>query len=146
MLRTGPSSGEIRSMSGEDIFSSRLKLLIIMAKAYLTRCPLGKYRKQAIIENSRCVFYHSLQLVNKMASSKDQGLKVQACTVFADDMHEEHIFYQRTLLLAVMAKALAQGRLKGYFREKALKENLNRIREAFIFNFNVKDVKCLKVA
>ena len=81
MLRTGPSSGEIRNMSGEDIFSSRLKLLIIMAKAYLTGCPIGKYRKQAIIENSRCVFYHSLQLVNKMASSKDQGLKVQACTV-----------------------------------------------------------------
>jgi len=55
-------------------------------------------------------------------------------------MHEEHIFYQRTQLFAVMAKALAEGRLKGYFREKAPKENLNRICEALIFNFNVKDV------
>ena len=146
MLRVGPSSGEIRNMSGEDIFSSRLKLLIIMAKAYLTGCPIGKYRKQAIIENSRCVFYHSLQLVNKMASFKDQDLKVQAGIAFTDDMHEEHIFYQRTQLLAVMAKALAEGRLKGYFREKALKENLNRICEALTFNFNVKDVKFLKVA
>jgi hypothetical protein len=133
-------------MSGEDIFSSRLKLLIIMAKAYLTGCPIGKYRKQAIIENSRCVFYHSLQLVNIMASFKDQDLKVQAGITFTDDMHEEHIFYQRTQLLAVMVKALAEGRLKGYFREKALKENLNRICEALIFNFNVKDVKFLKVA
>jgi hypothetical protein len=146
MLRVGPSSGEIRNMSDEDIFSSRLKLLIIMAKAYLTRCPIGKYRKQAIIENSRCVFYHSLQLVNKMDSFKDQDLKVRAGTVFTDDMHEEHIFYQRTQLLAVMAKALAEGRLKGHFREKALKENLDRICEALIFNFNVKDVKFLKVA
>ncbi|MCJ7540455.1 MAG: hypothetical protein MUO88_12405 [Desulfobacterales bacterium] len=146
MLRVGPSSGEIRNMSGEDIFSSRLKLLIIMAKAYLTGCPIGKYRKQAIIENSRYVFYHSLQLVNKIAFFKDQDLKVQAGIAFTDDMHEEHIFYQRTQLLAVMVKALADGRLKGHFREKALKENLNRICEAFIFNFNVKDVKFLKVA
>lgn len=146
MLRVGPSSGEIRNMSGEDIFSSRLKLLIIMAKAYLTGFPIGKYRKQAIIENSRYVFYHSLQLVSKIAFFKDQDLKVQAGIAFTDDMHEEHIFYQRTQLLAVMVKALAEGRLKGHFREKALKENLNRICEAFIFNFNVKDVKFMKVA
>jgi hypothetical protein len=146
MLRVGPSSGEIRNMSDEDIFSSRVKLLIIMAKAYLTGCPIGKYRKQAIIENSRCVFYHSLQLVNKMAFFKDQDLKVRAGIPFTDDMHEEHVFYQRTQLLAVMAKALAEGRLKGHFREKALKENLDRICEALIFNFNVKDVQFLKVA
>ncbi len=144
MLRVGPSSGEIRNMSGEDIFSSRLILLIIMAKAYLTGCPIGKYRKQAVIENSRCVFYHSLQLINKIASFKDQDLTVRDGFAFPDDMREEYIFYQRVQLLAVMAKALAEGRLKGYFREKALKENLNRICEAPIFNFN--DVKFLKVA
>ena len=146
MLRVGPSSGEIRNMSGEDIFSSRLKLLIIMTKAYLTGCPIGKYRKQAIIENSRCVFYLSLQLVNKMVSFKDQDLNGQAGLTFTDDINQEYIFYQRIQLLAVMAKALAEGRLKGYFRENALKENLNRICEALIFNFNVKDVKFLKVA
>ena len=146
MLRVGPSSGEIRNMSGEDIFSSRLILLIIMAKAYLTGCPIGKYRKQAVIENSRCVFYHSLLLANKIVSFKDQDLKVQDSFTFSDDINQEHIFYQRTQLLAVMAKALAEGRLKGYFRENALKENLNRICEALIFNFNVKDVKFLKVA
>ena len=146
MLRVGPSSGEIRNMSGEDIFSSRLKLLIIMTKAYLTGCPIGKYRKQAIIENSRCVFYLSLQLVNKMVSFRDQDLNGQAGLTFTDDINQEYIFYQRIQLLAVMAKALAEGRLKGYFRENALKENLNRICEALIFNFNVKDVKFLKVA
>ena len=45
-----------------------------------------------------------------------------------------------------MAKALSEGRLKGYFREKAFKENLYRICDTFIFNFNIKDVKFLKVA
>jgi len=146
MLKVGPSSGEIRRMSDEDIFLSRLKLLIIMAKAYLTGCPFGEYRKQAIIENSRFVFYHSLQSVNKVVSFKNRDLINQTGFGFTGDPHEEHIFYQRIQLLAVMVKALAQGRLKGHFREKALKENLNKICEALIFNFNVDNVQFLKVA
>jgi hypothetical protein len=146
MLRVGPSSGEIRKTSDEDIFLSRLKLLIIMAKSYLSGCPIGKYRKQAIIENSHFVFYHSLQLVNSIASFKCLDLNAQAGFAFTDDKHDEHIFCQRIQLLAVMAKALAEGRLKGFFREKALKENLDKICEALIFNFNVKDVQFLKVA
>ena len=94
MLRVGPSSGEIRNMSGEDIFSSRLKLLIIMAKAYLIGCPIGKYRKQAIIENSRCVFYHSLQLVNKMVSSKGPRFKSTSRYRF-HGRHQKSIFFIR---------------------------------------------------
>ncbi|MDH3880945.1 MAG: hypothetical protein OES64_05265, partial [Desulfobacteraceae bacterium] len=77
--------------------------------------------KQAIIENSRWVFYHSLHLVNKMVSFKDQDLKAQAGIAFTDDMHEEHIFYQRIQLLAVMAKALAEGGSKGILEKRPLK-------------------------
>lgn len=146
MLKVGPSSGEIRNVSDGDIFSSRLKLLIIMAKAYLTGCPMGKYRKQAVIENSRFVFYYALQLVNKTVSLKERDLNVRSGIAFTDDIHEAHIFYQRIQLLAVMTKALAEGRLKGHFKEKALKENLDKICGAITFNFNVNDVKILKVA
>jgi len=56
------------------------------------------------------------------------------------------MFYQRIQYLALMVIAVAKGRLKGYFKEKALKENLNRICEALIFNFNVNDEKFLKIA
>jgi len=52
MIKLGADSVEMREMSNDDIFSSRLKLLIIMIKAYLKDCPLGNYRKQAIIENA----------------------------------------------------------------------------------------------
>ena len=62
MIKLGPTSEEMRAMSGDDIFISRLKLLIIMAKAYLKNYPIGNYRKSAIIENAHHVFYHSLQL------------------------------------------------------------------------------------
>jgi len=44
MIKLGPAPVEMRAMSDDDIFSSRLKLLIIMAKAYLKDCPLGNYR------------------------------------------------------------------------------------------------------
>lgn len=133
-------------MSNEDIFSSRLKLLIIMAKAYLKDCPTGKYRKQAIIENARFVFYHSLKLSSEIVAIKNDDSKIQPGTASTGDMHEEYIFHQRTQLLAVMAKSLAEGRLKGQLRKKALQDNLNRICETLIFNFRIKDVNFLKVA
>ncbi len=146
MIRFGSADREMKSMSNEDIFSSRLKLLIIMAKAYLKDCPTGKYRKQAIIENARFVFYHSLKLSSEIVAIKNDDSKIQPGTASTGDMHEEYIFHQRTQLLAVMAKSLAEGRLKGQLRKKALQDNLNRICETLIFNFRIKDVNFLKVA
>ena len=133
-------------MSNEDIFSSRLKLLIIMAKAYLKDCPIGKYRKQAIIENARFVFYQSLKLSGEIAAFKNKDSKVPPGMASTGELYEEYIFYQRTQLLAVMAKALAEGRLKGQVRRRALQDNLDRICETLIFNFHIKDVSFLKVA
>jgi len=146
MIRFGSTAREMKSMSSEDIFSSRLKLLIIMAKAYLKDCPIGKYRKQSIIENARFVFYQSLKLSSEITTFKHDDYRTQSGTASTGDMHEEYIFHQRTQLLAVMAEALAEGRLKGQFRKKALQDNLDKICETLIFNFHIKDVHFLKVA
>ena len=108
-----------------------------MAKAYLKKCPIGNYRKSAIIENARHVFYHSLQLAGSEAQS---GITSEVET------EEEQEFHQRVRLLAVMAKAMAEDRLTGDYRKKALKDNLDRICEILIFSFHIKDVKFLKVA
>jgi len=146
MIRFGPAAREMKSMSGEDIFSSRLKLLIIMTKAYLQDYPIGKYRKQAIIENARSVFYRSLKLSSEIADIKNDDSKTQSGTDSPGDMNDPYIFHQRAQLLAVMAQTLAEGRLKGQFRKKALQDNLNSIRKTLIFNFHIKDVNFLKVA
>ncbi len=146
MIKLGPASVEMRAMSGDDIFSSRLKLLIIMAKAYLRDCPLGNYRKKAIIENANHVFYHSLHLVSESSILKDNGFEPQADIVSKGKTSEEHLFHQRVQLLAVMAKALAEDRLRGHFRKKALTDNLNKICETLIFKFQIRDVNFLKVA
>jgi hypothetical protein len=124
-------------MSVDDIFLSRLKLLIIMAKAYLKKYPIGNYRKSAVIENAHHVFYHSLQLAS---SETPSGITSKIET------EEEQEFHQRVQLLAVMAKAMAEDRLTGNFRKKALQDNLDRICEILIFSFHIKDVRFLKVA
>ena len=137
MKKFGPTSEDMRAKCVNDIFLSRLKLLIIMAKAYLKNYSIGKYRKTAIIENAHHVFYHSL----KLASSETQsGITSEV------KAEEEQEFYKRVQLLAVMAKAIAEDRLTGNFKKKALQDNLNRLCKILIFSFHIKDVKFLKVA
>ena len=146
MIKLGPTSGEMRPMSDDDIFLSRLKLLIIMAKAYLKNWPIGNYRKSSIIENAHYVFYHSLKLASKTAFFKNHDLTAQSVSTSGDEILEEYVFHQRVQLLSVMAKALAEDRLTGNFRKKALQENLDRICETLTFTFHIKDVEFLKVA
>ena len=137
MKKIGPTSEDMRAKCVNDIFLSRLKLLIIMAKAYLKNYPIGKYRKTAIIENVHHVFYHSL----KLASSETQsGITSE---VKAD---EEQEFHKKVQLLAVMAKAIAEDRLTENFKKKALQDNLNRLCEILLFSVHDKDMKFLKVA
>ena len=134
------------NMSEHYVFTSRLKLLIIMTHAYLNGCPLGKYREQAIEENANQVFYHSLQLVSEYAAQKDHGLDTQTHTVSKIETPEEHIFYQRVQLAAVMAKTMVRDCPINNFRKKALTDNLNKICEALVFTFKINEMNFLKVA
>jgi hypothetical protein len=146
MMKLGPTSGEMKAMSIHDIFLSRLKLLIIMAKSYLKKYPIGRYRKSAIIDNAHHVFYHSLQLISQTNFSENHKSESQSGITSEMDIEEERVFHQRVQLLAVMVKAVAENRLTGDFREKALQENLDRICDTLIFKFHIKDLDFLKVA
>ena len=146
MMRLGPTSGEAKAMSVNDIFLSRLKLLIIMAKAYLKNYPIGKYRKSAIIENAHHVFYHSLQLISETHFFENHESESQSGITSEIEVEEEHAFHKRVQLLAVMVKAVAENRLTGDFRKKALQDNLDRICDKLIFKFHIKDLDFFKVA
>jgi hypothetical protein len=146
MMKLGPTSGETKAMSVHDIFLSRLKLLIIMAKAYLKNYPIGRYRKSAIIDNAHHVFYCSLQLVSQGNFSENHESENHLRITSEMDIEEEREFHRRVQLLAVMAKAVAENRLTENFRKNALQENLDRICDALIFKFHIKDLDFLKVA
>ena len=146
MMKLGPTPGETKAMSVNDIFLSRLKLLIIMAKAYLKNYPIGKYRKSAVIENTHHVFYHSLQLVNETLFFENHESESQLGITSEVEIEEEHVFHQKVQLLAVMVKALAENRLTGHISKKALKDNLDSICDTLTFSFYIKDVDFLKVA
>ena len=146
MMKLEPTSGETKAMSANDIFLSRLKLLIIMAKAYLKNYPIGKYRKSAIIENAHHVFYHSMQLVGETFFFENHESESQSGISSEIEIEEECVFHQRVKLLAVMVKALAEDRLTGHINKKALQNNLNRICDTLTFTFHIKDLDFLKVA
>jgi hypothetical protein len=146
MMKLGLTAGEIRAMSIDDIFLSRLKLLIIMAKAYLKKYPIGKYRKSAVIENAHHVFYHSLQLVSETFFFEKHEPESRSGITSEIEIEEERVFHQRVKLLAVMVKALAEDRLTGHISKMALQNNLNRICDTLTFTFHIKDVDFLKVA
>ena len=146
MLKFGPTSGETKAMSANDIFLSRLKLLIIMAKAYLKNYPIGKYRKSAIIENAHHVFYHSLQMVSEKDFFENLESESQSGITSDIEIEQDHVFHQRVQLFAIMVKAVVENRLTGNFKKKTLQENLDKICDTLIFEFHIKDLDFLKVA
>ena len=57
-----------------------------------------------------------------------------------------HVFFQRVKLLAVMAKAFADDHPMGFYRKKALEDNLEQICEEITFNQQLFGKEFLKVA
>jgi len=117
-----------------------------MVKAYLIGYPLGKYRKHAILENAHYLFYCAMQMNTECHQRKNQIFVTQTNVIYTGETSEWHLFHQRVQLLAVMAKALAEGCPTGKFRIRAIKENLDEICETLIFDSQMKNINFLKVA
>ncbi len=112
MKQFGKTDEKMQSMNVNDIFSARLHLLIIMAKAALKGYPTGGYRKQAVIENANTLHAY----VEKLDFS---FLKLSSSS---------HLFRQRLKLLCVMATAIVSETYPlGIYRQKAIEENIDTI-------------------
>lgn len=145
MKKFGVPGSEKKTIHEKDLFLPRLHLLIIMAKAYLQGMPLGDYRKKAVIDNAHHIFYQSLH----MLSDDEQVVPLknrENDAAMKEEMSPEHIFHQRVQLLAVMAKAFAEGRLAGTYKTKALEDNLEYICNTITFNAGIGNMEILKVA
>jgi hypothetical protein len=120
MLRLGSNLFQMRTLRYDDILISRLRLLIIMAKAYLQDAALGNYSLRSIIRNASQVSYFLSDWQTHLAQIEHrQESPVNFCN--------DHIFYQRIKLLSIMVKSLAQGNPLGIHRKTALKSNVDYI-------------------
>jgi hypothetical protein len=122
MLRLGSNLFQMRTVRDDDILISRLKLLIIMAKAYLQDVSLGNYSLRSIIRNAGHVSYFLSDWnanLNHIESSRKSRI----------NFNIDHIFYQRIKLLSIMVKSIAQGNPLGIHRRTALKSNVDYISE-----------------
>ena len=122
MLRLGSNLFQMRTVCKDDILISRLRLLIIMAKAYLQNASLGKYSLRSIVRNAGHVNDFLLDW-NEHLNCMESGRNTQI------NLSIDHIFYQRIKLLSIMVKSIALGNPLGIHRKTALKSNVNYISE-----------------
>lgn len=138
MLRLGAAPAQTREMDLDDIYLARVRLLIIMAKAYLEGCGLGDLRRQAMLENARHVESESIDLGSVPRPAPANTPKP------SQDAFDQ-VFYQRVKLLAVMMKAVAKGFPMEEQRKAAMQENLDDICDCMSYDGR-DEVPLLKVA
>jgi hypothetical protein len=127
MLRYGCAAEAMRSMDENDVFFSRIKLLIIMAKAFLKGYPVGPFRLLALQNNIQSVFYEAL---NRSRNTDDH----------------DHLFFQRTQLLAVMCKSIVDGNPLGDYRLQAMRDNIDQLCLSLADHIPIAEIQFLKVA
>jgi len=135
----GAHTNDMHEIHLDQIFLLRLKLLIIMARAFLDGCPIEPHRKRAIINNAMHIKNEAVEL-GGLASKLPGGYNVSG------EMDFGYIFYQRVKLLAVMAISFAEGNPMTEHRKEALDQNLTTISEALTFSSNISEIEFLKVA
>lgn len=138
MLRLGTPLPDSREMDLNDIFVSRLKLLLLMGKSFIEGLPLGEHRRQAMLKNAQYVETESIDIGGLAAESPFQY-------VSSGPTNFDHVFYQRVKLLAVMIKAVAKGYPIGEHRKTAMIDNMDIICQTLAFNSQA-SMALLKVA
>lgn len=139
MKRYGAARQDMQHIKNHHVFLSRLRLLIIMAKAFIGNYPLGECRLKAISKNADAVAKDCVDwngYYTNFRSNPDSKSHLEV----------DHIFYQRVKLLAIMAKSFAEGSPVGQHRRMAIRNNIDYICEALQFVPEEKNLQFLKVA
>ena len=111
----------------DELFTSRLKLMIIMARAYTEGCPLGQPRRRAMLENARIVEAECIDMGLFESGPKhafDQILGNTGC---------DHLFCHRIKLIIAMVKAVAEGYPLNAHQKAELREHLSTICQSLMF-------------
>lgn len=99
-------------MDACHIFRMRLYLLIVMVKARLAGYPVGKFRKQAVLENAAMLHRDISKIDIRFSASTSSN----------------HLFKERVKLLSVMATAMISDDYPlGVHRRAAILDNIEII-------------------
>ena len=145
MHRFGADPPDMRERRIVDVFLSRLKLLIVMSKAYLMDYPIGRYRREAIKINAKQMAWDAaywegyfINCGSKYESEEEAALGL----IF----HQNPSFLNKVRAFAAMAGTFGDGGPMDSFRRKTIQDNLDYICETITYAPRINDVKFLKVA
>ena len=139
MEKLSSNCKDMRDMNNDDTFIERLKLLIIMVKAFLGDFTLEGYRLKAISRNADEVLEVCTDWNRYIA-------EIRSTQELKEGLEFDHIFHQRANLLAIVAKSFAVGNPMGYHRERVIKDNIDYICATLEFNPQEDGVRFLEVA
>ena len=137
--RYGPNAKDMREFNHYDTFRGRVKLLVIMLKAFLGDYQLQGIRLKAIANNA-------IEVAKICEEWNQYSIQVRSTSGFKKGLELDHILYQRISLLAVMTKSVVLGNPMGQNREKAIMDNISYIVEALQFSPQEDFTALLKVA
>jgi hypothetical protein len=127
MKRLGLNSKEMRDMNHNDTFIERLKLLIIMVKAFLGDYTLEGYRLRTISRNADEIL--------KICNDWNRYIaEIRSTHELKEGLEFDHIFHQRASLLAIVVQSFAVGNPMGQYRERVIKDNIDYICTTLEFN------------
>ena len=131
--------GQLVNEREDDLFLARLKLLIVMIKASLQDCPVGRCRRATISRNAALVARETVDWRGYCANFRSDYNAI-------DGRDLDHVFYQRVKLLTVMAGAIAAGNPIGHHRKIAILDNIRELCTLLQFDTRVQQMPFLKVA
>jgi len=139
MIKLGSTAKKSRPHGRKNIFFSRLKLLIIMGKAFMENYPMGEYRMRAIIRNAE-------EVARDCVDWNGYYQNFRASTASGTMIALDHIFFQRVKLLAIMTKSFAENNPMGQHRRMAVRNNIDYLCETLGYTPSEKEIEMLKVA
>jgi len=139
VIRLGSIPPDMHEMFIDDIFLARLKLLIIMVKAYLHGYPLGRYRRNAITSNAQIIESEAVDLgdLNAQAPFHFTTAKVS---------DSEKIFYKNAKLLSETALDFASEKEIDMSKREKMNSVIDAICELITFDGRLENKQFLEVA
>ena len=139
MFALGAKTEQMGTMDIDHIFLSRLRLMIIMLKAYIQQYPIGSYRLQGILHNARIVGDEAVYFweLSKMPSPKPSTKEV-----FQMDREAfEHI-----KALTLLAEKIESDMLPDREMTESIRAHLNYLNRRLIPERQPPEWEFLKVA